>query len=156
MMQFEINDILFFLRCIQNPTKAFDIHHYVEFCTGSTRSSTSFKLKHSISKLSSVNNFYLNRLPRLWNSIPVIDLNKSYSSIKYSLKQFAGINSSRHLILIIHALTTFCALVVNARNFLLFVILSICSFFCCYVVLVAVGFMGQQTINVVSTFVSSI
>ena len=50
MMQFEIKDILFFLRCIQNPTKAFDIHHYVEFCSGSTRSSTSFKLKHPISK----------------------------------------------------------------------------------------------------------
>ena len=33
----------------KNPTKAFDIQHYVEFCSGPTRSSTSFKLKHSIS-----------------------------------------------------------------------------------------------------------
>ena len=88
MMQFEINDILFFLRCIKNPTIAFHIQHYVEFCSGPTRSSTSFKLKHSISKLSSINNFYFNRFPRLWNSLPVMDMNKSYSSIKYSLKQF--------------------------------------------------------------------
>ena len=39
MMQFELNDILFFVASIKNPTKSFDISEYVIFCSGSTRSS---------------------------------------------------------------------------------------------------------------------
>ena len=39
MMQFELNDILFFVASIKNPTKSFDISEYVTFCSGSTRSS---------------------------------------------------------------------------------------------------------------------
>ena len=44
MMQFEINDILFFITSIKNPTKRFNILHYVTFSTASTRSSSKCKL----------------------------------------------------------------------------------------------------------------
>ena len=143
MMQFEINDILFFLRCIKNPTEAFDIQHYIEFCSGPTRSSTSFKL-HSISKLSSINYLYLNTFPRLWNSLPVIDMDKSYSFIKYSLKQFfwnvfiSTFDPDQPCSY--HFLCPCC----KCSQLPNIVILSIGSFFHYYVVLVAVGFMGQH------------
>ena len=45
MMQLELT--LFFVACIN---KSFDISEYVTFCSGSTRSSVSFKLVHSFSR----------------------------------------------------------------------------------------------------------
>ena len=52
-----------------------------------TRSS-SHKLIHSISSTSHVNHFYFNRLPRLWNSLPIIPLSLSVHIIKQKLKKF--------------------------------------------------------------------
>ena len=88
MMQFELNDVLFFVSCFKCPSEAFDILEHVSFSNHSTRSSVGLKLKHTKSRTNSVGHFYFNRLPRLWNSLPVIDLNMSLSSIKKSLKQF--------------------------------------------------------------------
>ena len=55
MMLFEINDIVFF---IKKPYEYFDISKYVSFCSHHTRSSSHFKLRHSLSKKNSVRNFF--------------------------------------------------------------------------------------------------
>ena len=88
MMQLELNDILFFVASIKNPTKSFDISEYVTFCSGSTRSSVSFKLVHSFSRNNKIKHFYFHRLPRLWNSLPTIDINQSVRLIKRKLQSF--------------------------------------------------------------------
>ena len=88
MMIFELNDIIFFIKCLKKPTEYFDILNYVTFCSSRTRSSTYFKLRHSLTKKNSVRHFYFNRLPRLWNSVPYIDVDQSIAVIKMKLKNF--------------------------------------------------------------------
>ena len=88
MMQFELNDVMFFVSCLKHPTTAFNIYDYVSFSCHSTGSYKGLKLKHTVSRTNAVGHFYFNRLPRLWNSLPVIDLDKSLPSIKNLLKQF--------------------------------------------------------------------
>ena len=52
MMQLELYDILFFIRCLKEPNEnnAFSIQSYVSFSNSNTRSTTHLKLKHSLSK----------------------------------------------------------------------------------------------------------
>ena len=51
-----------------------DISDYVTFCSANTRSSIHLKLKHTKTKTNLLGQFYINRIPRLWNSIPQIDI----------------------------------------------------------------------------------
>ena len=88
MMVFEINDIIFFIKCLKHPSEYFDILNYVTFCSSHTRSSTHFKLRHSLAKKNSVRHFYFNRIPRLWNSLPYIDIDQPIATIKLKLKKF--------------------------------------------------------------------
>ena len=84
MYQFELADILFFIKSVKHPTASFNILDYVSFTSSSTRSTQSNKLLHSKSSLS--RNFYFARLPRLWNSLPPINLQLSLDTIKHHLK----------------------------------------------------------------------
>ena len=59
MMLFEISAIVFF---IKKPSEYFDIIKYVSFCSHHTRSSSHFKLRHSLSKKNSVRHFRIRRL----------------------------------------------------------------------------------------------
>ena len=88
MMQLELNDILFFVVSIKNPTKSFNVLDYVTFCSGSTRTSASLKLVHCFSRNNKVKHFYFNRLPWLWNSLPTIDIHQPMSTIKHKLQLF--------------------------------------------------------------------
>ena len=88
MMIFEIKDIIFFIKCLKQPSKWFNILDFVTFCSGHTRSSTYFKLRHSFSRKNYIRHFYFYRLPRLWNSLPYIDIHQSESTIKKKLKRF--------------------------------------------------------------------
>ena len=81
MMQFELNDAMFFVSCLKHPTSAFNISEYVTFSSHTTRCTSTLKLKHSIAKTNSERHLYFNRLPRLWNSLPVIDLGMSLPTI---------------------------------------------------------------------------
>ena len=78
----EIQDLLFLVRCFKEPTDNFDITSYVSFSTASTRSSGSHKLHHKYSRTSTTRHFYFNRIVRLWNSFPPIDLSASFEAIK--------------------------------------------------------------------------
>ena len=87
MMQLELYDIMFFTNCLKK-SKTFCVHSYVTLSTSSTRSATHFKLKHCLSKSNTIAHLYFNRLPRLWNSLPTIDLDLPISVIKRKLTTF--------------------------------------------------------------------
>ena len=76
MMQLELYDIMFFIRCLKDPSasNSFPVESYVHFSSGYTRSAIHLKLKHSLSKTNTVRHLYFNRLPRLWNALPPINL----------------------------------------------------------------------------------
>jgi len=82
MYTLDFYDILFFIKALKQPSVHFNIHHYVSFSTINTRSSSTNKLTHTRSNNNYTRNFYFNRLPRLWNKLPSIDLNLSLPTIK--------------------------------------------------------------------------
>ena len=85
MMQLEVFDIMFIINCLQNASisTSFCIHSYITFCNSSTRSTTHLKLKHS-SKSNTIGQFYFNRLSRLRNSLPTINLDLPISTIYFA------------------------------------------------------------------------
>ena len=84
----ELNDILFFIKSLKSPTLAFNIHDYVTFNISTTRSGSFNKLIHNFASTNHTRHFYFNRITRLWNSLPVIDLNLSTSTIKSKLYHY--------------------------------------------------------------------
>ena len=85
MMEFEVSDIMFLVKSMKHPSDHFDIYKFIQFSSHSTRSS-SLKLRHCLSKNNTQSNFYFNRIPRLWNSIPPIDIFLSLPAIKSNLR----------------------------------------------------------------------
>ena len=88
MMEFELCDILFLINSLKKPTRHFDVFKYIHISNHSTRSSHHFKLIHSISKNNTSGNFYFNRIPRLWNSIPPLDISLSAPVLKAIIRDF--------------------------------------------------------------------
>ena len=70
--------------CLKESDKnnAFSIQSYVSFSNTNTRSTTHLKLKHTFSKTHAAGHFYFNRLSRLWNSLPPVNMDLSLHSIK--------------------------------------------------------------------------
>ena len=87
-MIFELNDIMFFIRSIKNPTASFNVLDYVSFCSSSTRSSSHRKLIQQRARSNKHRHHYFLRLPRLWNALPPFDLSLSISSLSSQLKTF--------------------------------------------------------------------
>ena len=88
MMQFELSDIMFFIKSLKELSDSFDILKYVTFCSGRTRSATFLKLKLPSVRTNLERHFYFNRLPRLWNSLPPISTVNSLYRIKSDLRKF--------------------------------------------------------------------
>ena len=65
----------------------------ISFASGDTRAAANHKLQHNRSPTNAINNFYFNRLPRLWNALPVIDLALNTKVIKYKLTQYVWSNN---------------------------------------------------------------
>ena len=80
VMQLELYDIMFFIRCLKFPSDSFTIQRYVHFSEVNT-----FRIAYS--KSNRQRHFYFNRLPRLWNSLPPINLELSIPTIKNHLLQ---------------------------------------------------------------------
>ena len=78
MMQYEISDIMFLVKLFQ----------HLLFSSSNTRSSAHLKLKHSIPKNNTLRQFYFNRIPRLWNSLPRFDLDLPIATIRSKLQHF--------------------------------------------------------------------
>ena len=90
MMQLELYDILLFIKSLKYPSESFNILDFVSFCSGSSRSAAHLKLQLSPANRSTnrIRHFYFSRLPRLWNYLPTINLEKSVTSIKSDITAF--------------------------------------------------------------------
>ena len=86
MMVYELYDISFFLKSINLPTNSFNILNYIAFTSNSTRSSSFNKLVHPLAKTNRIKHFYFNRLPRLWNALPPINLTHSHNTIMGNIR----------------------------------------------------------------------
>ncbi len=82
LMQLEVNDITFFVKNLKDPSQSFNVKDYVHFCSAGTSPFTFLKLKQQMFKLNCVKHLYFNRLPRLWNSLPLMDLNQPQIQLK--------------------------------------------------------------------------
>ena len=80
----EVQDILLFVKLIFDPPDNFSISDYIIFLDSSSRSSSQGKIRSALPlpKSSLSNHFYFNRIVRIWNSLPLIDLDSPFSSIK--------------------------------------------------------------------------
>ena len=87
MYIYDLTDIIFFIKSIKFPSEKFSILDYVEFGSGHTRSA-GVKLKHKTAPTNNMMNSYFYCLPRLWNSIPIIDLSNSLPAIKSKLRNY--------------------------------------------------------------------
>ena len=77
MYFFELNVILFLhlVKSLKSPSPAFNIYNYVTFNTSTTRSEISNKLIYNFTPTSQSRHFFFNRIVRLWNFLPAIDIN---------------------------------------------------------------------------------
>ena len=80
MYTLELFDIIFCLKSLKSPSTHFNIHDYITFATGPTRSSTSNKLEYKFTLNNVTRHSYFYRLARLWNSLPPIDCTFSVST----------------------------------------------------------------------------
>ena len=69
--------------CQETPHQGFQYKPlFVKFSEHGTRSSSSSKMLHDSSATNSARNKFFNRVPRLWNSVPTINLTQSEETIK--------------------------------------------------------------------------
>ena len=85
MMWFELQDMLFLIKNIKYPSDNYNILDFVSFVKSSTRFGSSTKLKLNLCRTNTTRHFYFNRIARLWNSFPEIDLSLSVRTIKSRL-----------------------------------------------------------------------
>ena len=88
MYWFELHDILFLVASLKNPSAKFNILDYISFNSTGTRSTSSMKLKINPTRLSANRHFYFNRVARLWNAMPPIDITTSLLTIKRFLFRY--------------------------------------------------------------------
>ena len=87
MYQYELSDLLFFIKCIKSPDPSFPVFNFVSFSCGNTRSSTFSKLTHRFRPYRSSQHTFFCRIVRLWNCLLPLDLSLSLPSIKLHLKR---------------------------------------------------------------------
>ena len=86
MYWLEDQDITFLVKCFKDPLENFNPFTFVSFITHSTRSATIHKLKVNFKRTTTTRHFCFNRVARLWNCLPLLDLCLLYSTLKYKLK----------------------------------------------------------------------
>ena len=101
LMVLELNNIVFLLKSLQPPSESFNILDFVRFSTSSTHSASKLKLRHSFSTRNSSSLFYFNRLPHLWNRLPVVDSKLSHL-VFHKLNNFFGYTSPQISTRLIH------------------------------------------------------
>ena len=83
-----LNDnMCFFVKSLKLilDNNSFDISKYIKFNHNQTRSGSYKKLVQPLVENNRDKQFYFNRLPYLWNSLPPIDLSVSFTTIKRKL-----------------------------------------------------------------------
>jgi len=88
MYIFDINDVTFLIKSIKFLAEAFSISSFVTFISGNTRLANKNKLQHTRNSNIINNNFYFNRISRIWNVLLVINCSLSIPTIKFRLRNF--------------------------------------------------------------------
>jgi len=120
MYVYEIADILFYIKSLKQPSDKFNVLNHVDFTTRSS----GIKLYPRIASTNYIMNSYFYRLPRLWSSLPIIDLSQSLDVIKSKLKNFLW----NHFLTIPHFISTTCVPVPIAARLLQQTIIVICNY----------------------------
>ena len=79
---------LFLVKFLRNPETRLNISENVVFSSTKTRSASYFKLTCHCSGTNLSWHFYFNRVCRLWNVLPPIDLNLSSDILKLKIRSF--------------------------------------------------------------------
>ena len=90
MYSFELYDIIFVIKYLNNPTSYFDIHNFIEFHSSTSRLSQAIKLIHHRPSNLVTPHFFFNGVLRLWNVIPVIHVTLPTSTLHSRLKTIFG------------------------------------------------------------------
>ena len=69
-----------------SPSNSLNISKYISFSQHHTKSGSFRKLVQPLIRHNRDKQFYFNRLPHLWNSLPPFDLSLSYKTIRSKLK----------------------------------------------------------------------
>ena len=85
VMALKLNDILFLVNSLKNPSDHFNTYRYISMSTTTSRSSRHLKIKHGHSYSAKYRHSFFPRIPRLWNSLPSRDLIISLCAIKHQL-----------------------------------------------------------------------
>ena len=96
MYWLELNDLMYFIKALKYPSDNFSVLSFVSFSKVGTRASTAHKLVHNYSRTTTYHHFYFNRLVRLWNSLPFIDLSQSLQCIKSKLLSYLWDHFTNH------------------------------------------------------------
>ena len=88
MMTYEINDLVFFLKCLKSHTKSFNTTDLMTFSSTSIRSFSSTKLKHTCTNKNTFHHLFFNWLPRLWNLLPPLDCSLPLPVLSAHMKSF--------------------------------------------------------------------
>ena len=98
MYTYEFIDLMFFIKSLKSPSAHFDISQHIQFASHCTRAASTHKLSYLSTTTSSYHKSYFNRIIRLWNSVPIIDLTLSLSTIKTLLTNYLWTNFSANFI----------------------------------------------------------
>ena len=99
MYHLELTDIMFYVTSRRNPDSHFNINNFITPCTNtgySTRSNSSFKLKHHHATTNTYHHFYFHRLPQLWNSLPPINPSWPLHTIRNTIITYMSNHFATH------------------------------------------------------------
>ena len=89
MYWYELQDILFFIKCLQSPDhNGINIFDFVQFSSSTTRFASQHKLLVKYRRSSEARHFYFVRIAHLWNALPPINLQLPLHAIKTQLINF--------------------------------------------------------------------
>ena len=98
MYWLELQDIMFLVKCLQDPHDCMNIRSHVSFSPSGTRAGSGNKLKYEYRRTSNGRHFYFNRVVRLWNKLPssCIDLTKSFATVRHTVRAFLWTHFENH------------------------------------------------------------
>ena len=86
MYWLELQDLMFLVKCIKDPSDNFNISSHITFINSTTRASRLNHLQHNYCRSTTIRHFYFNRIASLWNSLVThIDLSLSIHTIKRNI-----------------------------------------------------------------------
>ena len=93
---YEMLNVMFFVQCLKFPDDGFNILDHITFFDMPTRSGSKAKLIFHCTSSNRSRHFYFNRIARLWNALPTIDISLSLPTIKIRLKHFFWSHFQNH------------------------------------------------------------